>query len=275
MPRGCMESGLTEKNSFDSIIISAFLGLTVLAQYQNYYFILNAITGFMLIITSSMVAGVGNSIASENVDKNYKDFTKFQYIYMWIASWCTSCLFCLYQPFMELWVGKELMFNNTVMIIFCIYFFTSHMGNICYVYRQAAGLWWQDRFRPIVEAVVNLSLNITLVKLIGVSGVLLSTIVCLILINCVWGARVLFKNYFVDISKNGYLLRLLYFAIITCLECILSIAMSSMFLTTGILNIFVRGVICCIISGVVYALFTFFLPERKAAFAFMKKVIFR
>ena len=72
------------RNSFDSIIISAFLGLTVLAQYQNYYFILNAITGFMLIITSSMTAGVGNSIASESIEKNYNDFTKFQYIYMWI-----------------------------------------------------------------------------------------------------------------------------------------------------------------------------------------------
>lgn len=36
-------------NSADTIVISAFLGLTALAVYQNYYFILTSITGFITI----------------------------------------------------------------------------------------------------------------------------------------------------------------------------------------------------------------------------------
>ena len=192
---------------------------------------------------------------------------------MWITSWCTACLFGLYQPFMELWVGKDLMFSNTIMSIFCVYFFTSQMGNICYVYRQAAGLWWQDRFRPIVEAVVNLTLNIILVKLIGVSGVLLSTIVCLVLINCVWGARILYNNYFVGITEKGYLLRIVLFSIITCLGCAVSMIISSLFTTTGILSLIVRGIIFFVVMSSMYVLCTFFLPEREEALMFVKKVI--
>ena len=263
------------RNSFDSIIISAFLGLTILAQYQNYYFILNSITGFMLIITSSIVAGVGNSMESESREKNYRDFTKFQYIYMWLTSWCTVCLFCLYQPFMALWVGEDLVFPTTIMAIFCIYFFTSLMGNVCYVYRQAAGLWWQDRYRPIAEAVVNLTLNIALVKLIGVSGVLLSTVVCLVFINCVWGARILFKHYFVEVSEKGYLFRLAYYALITIFGCAFSMAVARLFAAKGIMTLLVRAVICCIIPNAVFCVFTCILPERKEAVKFIKKMISR
>ena len=37
-------------NSVDTIVISAFLGLTVLAIYQNYYFILTSVIGFVTIV---------------------------------------------------------------------------------------------------------------------------------------------------------------------------------------------------------------------------------
>ena len=57
-------------NSVDTIVISAFLGLTALAIYQNYYFILTAILGFMSIIFSACTAGLGNSIVVETKDKN-------------------------------------------------------------------------------------------------------------------------------------------------------------------------------------------------------------
>lgn len=39
--------GYTIVSSADTIVISAFLGLTVLAQYQNYYYIMSSIIGFM------------------------------------------------------------------------------------------------------------------------------------------------------------------------------------------------------------------------------------
>ena len=35
------------RNSFDSIFISAFLGLTITAMYNNYYYVTNAITVFL------------------------------------------------------------------------------------------------------------------------------------------------------------------------------------------------------------------------------------
>ena len=94
-------------NSVDTIVISAFLGLTVLAIYQNYYFILTSIIGFVTIIFNSCIAGIGNSIIVETKEKNFNDLNKFTFIISWIGGFCTTCFLCLFQPFMDVWVKKE------------------------------------------------------------------------------------------------------------------------------------------------------------------------
>ena len=64
----------------DTIVISAFLGLTSLAVYQNYYFIMNSICGFITVIFTAITAGIGNSLVTESAEKNYNDFRKFTFI---------------------------------------------------------------------------------------------------------------------------------------------------------------------------------------------------
>lgn len=45
-------------NSADTVVISAFLGLTKLAIYQNYYFIITSVIGVVGIVFSSCTAGI-------------------------------------------------------------------------------------------------------------------------------------------------------------------------------------------------------------------------
>lgn len=103
--------GVVIVNSADTIVISAFLGLTMLAIYQNYFFIMNSIISIVTIIFAACTAGIGNSIIVETKEKNFADLRKFTLIITWIAGFCAICLLCLYQPFMEIWVGSELKLN--------------------------------------------------------------------------------------------------------------------------------------------------------------------
>ncbi len=57
----------------DTIVISAFLGLEILAVYQNYYFLLSAVAGMMIIISKSILAGIGNSIIVDSQQKVFAD----------------------------------------------------------------------------------------------------------------------------------------------------------------------------------------------------------
>ena len=261
------------RNSLDSIVLSAFLGLTILAKYNSYYYIINAISGIMILVSNSVTASVGNSIVVESKEKNYKDFKKLQMLYMAVISWLTVCLVACTQPFMNLWLGEKMMFEDGIMVIFCIYFFSTHIVRVCHLYRQAAGLWWQDRFRPIVETVSNLVLNILFVKIWGVSGVMFSTIFCMVFIEGTWGTRILFKHYFTEEKQSRYMLRLLWTWILTAVAGGICCLICGAIPLSGIPGLIVNGVIASVVSVTVFAVGNSFLPEFKDAVAFAFRIV--
>lgn len=258
------------RNSFDSIIISSFLGLVILARYQNYYYIISALTVMVSIITTAVVAGIGNSIAAETVEKNYSDYKEFLFIYNWIACFCTVCMLCLYQPFIELWVGKSNVLPLSTVILCCIYFYTMKLGDIAAVYRQAAGIWWEDKFRPIVESVVNLAVNIVLVKYIGVDGVLVSTIISIVCINIPWATYVLFKVYFKMSIKEVFFKYIRYF-IETTVLCAVVYGICSRINGNLLVVLVVRTIICI---GLVNA-GLYIISYTKPEFVSAKNRVFR
>lgn len=258
------------RNSFDSIIISSFLGLVILARYQNYYYIISALTVMVSIITTAVGAGIGNSIAAETVEKNYSDYKEFLFIYNWIACFCTGCMLCLYQPFIELWVGKSNVLPLSTVILCCIYFYTMKLGDIAAVYRQAAGIWWEDKFRPIVESVVNLAVNIVLVKYIGVDGVLVSTIISIVCINIPWATYVLFKVYFKMSIKEVFFKYIRYF-IETTVLCAVVYGICSRINGNLLVVLVVRTIICI---GLVNA-GLYIISYTKPEFVSAKNRVFR
>lgn len=184
--------------SVDSIVISAFLGLTVLGVYNNYWTLVTAVAGFAGMLTMSIIPSVGNSIAVEDREKNFRDFRKFDFLYTWLIAWCGCCLMALSQPFVEIWLGEDNMLEFGMVALLGAVFFTSHVNDMTYVYRDAAGLWRQGRFVPLAAAAVNLALNIALVNVIGLPGVAISSIVALLAVYTPFYTKILFLSYFED-----------------------------------------------------------------------------
>lgn len=247
------------RNSLDSIVISAFLGLTVVAMYNNYYYILGALNGIMSIISNSILAGVGNSISVESKEKNYEDMSKFLFLYMWIAGWMTCCLACLYQPFMNIWVGRNLMLSLLNMFLFCLYFYCLQMGVIRGVYYDAAGLWWYGKFRAFSEAILNIVLNIVLGKFFGITGIIVATLISLILINYIYGSHLLFKYYFVSQNVKEYFVNNGWYMFVTAIVLVVTYWICN-YVPFGETRakqfgyMFIRGIICIIIPNILYTL---------------------
>ena len=193
----------------DTLVISAFMGLTVLAVYQNYYFILSAILAIIEICISSVLAGLGNSFVTETKEKNYADMHKFTFLFLWLTGMCTCCFLGMYQPFMEIWVGRELMLALGVAAALAVYFYVYTLNRLLSVYKDAAGLWHQDRFRPLVTSVVNLTLNLLTVRSLGLYGVVLSTVVSMMFVGIPWQLRNLFTGMFDRRLMRSYVLLLL------------------------------------------------------------------
>lgn len=246
----------TTRNTFDSIIISSFLGLSMVAIYQNYYYIMSNIAGVLTVFITAMSASVGNSVASESIDKNYRDFNRMTFLYAWISGWCTVCLLCLYQTFMKIWVGESLMFSNNIVIILAIYFFVLTSGDIRSVYMNAKGLWWENRYRTILESLSNLILNIILVRFFGISGVILATVISLVLFNFFMSSNVLFAHYFIKKKKSKYFLSYLKYTLVTLLACFITYIITNIvnFTEYEIINLIVKLIICIIVPNLIFIL---------------------
>lgn len=259
-------------NAADNIVMAAFFGLTTIAMYGNYYYIMSSIIGFLGICYSAMTAGLGNSIETESVEKNYNDFMKFSFINSWLVGWCTICLVCLYQPFMYLWAGKELMFPFYVVLEFGLYFYIYQIRKIPVTYKDAAGIWWEDRFRPYVCMIVNLVLNITLVQVIGISGIILSTIFSL-LISIPWENYTIFKYIFHRNSREYYC-KMAYYSFTVLFAGIVTFILCRP-LGEGFATLIIRGAICLMIPNLLIILCNFKSKEFQDTKVFVQGILKR
>lgn len=241
-------------NSADTIVISAFLGLTILAVYQNYYYILTSVVAFVEIVFSACTAGIGNSLIVETKEKNFNDLKKFTFLLSWIAGFCTCCFLNLYQPFMEIWVGKNLTLDFSAVICFCIYFFVYEINRLLNTYKDSGGIWHEDRFRPLVTAIANLGLNLIMVQFWGIYGVLLSTVLSMIFIGMPWLLLNLFTVMFDRTCFPEYLRQLLMHTGHALISAILSFVICRFINIDLWGTLILRGVVCVMVPNAYYLL---------------------
>lgn len=250
----CYKIGSVVLSSVDSIVISYYLGLTVLGKYNSYYYVITALFGFFQVFTNSLLAGVGNSIEIESSEKNKQDFDKLNFILGWIVGFCSICLLCLYQQFINIWIGSDYLFDIKVVICFAIYFYVWKLLEVVNLYKDAAGLWEYDKYRPLIASFVNLILNIILVKIIGIYGILISTIISIVFVIFPWSSLILFKKYFRNGFKN-YIIRTFSNTIITVIIGFITYGLCSLFAKFNLLNFAIQIVICIIIPNLLFYLF--------------------
>lgn len=247
-------------SSVDTIVISAFLGLLALAKYNNYYYIQTSLASFLTVITASITAGIGNKMVTNSVDDNYRDIKNFSFLNAWIVSWCSVCLICLYQPFMKIWMGDDMLLPMDTVVLLVLLFLLPRITNMTFTYREAAGLWWEDRFRPIVSTIVNLTINLILVRVIGLNGVIISTLICTVFINIPWGTSILFKRYFKR-SPAEFFGKAFYYLFITCVAGGVTYWICECIQFQNIFGFLLKMVICVVIPNLIFLLCYHKMPE--------------
>lgn len=240
--------GMVVINAADTIVISAFLGLTVLAIYQNYYYIITSITGMMSTIYASCRAGIGNSLIVESEEKNYNDLSAFTLMIGWIATVGATCLLSLMQPFMIMWMGNDRLLDMGCVICFCLYFFVYEINQLLNTYKDAAGIWRKDRFRPLITALTNLSINLLLVNHMGIYGVLLSTVISMVVVGMPWLLRNLFTELFHRNLKE-YVAGLIKHICVATVSCVIAFTICSVIPDKGIITFVIKALICITVSN--------------------------
>lgn len=238
----------------DTLIISSFLGLTVLARYQNYFYIVTAIAGMIGVVFASVTAGIGNSLIVESEEKNVQDLSKFTFAICWISGVGSACMLTMCQPFIELWVGKQNLLDYGIVICLAIYFFVTELNQLLNTYKDAGGVWRKDRFRPLVVSLINIILNILIVQVWGVYGALLSTVLSMILVGMPWLLHNLFTTIFEKKYFKSYFRKLIYYVTITVVGCFLAVYLCSFINTDLFMTLVLNAVISVVVMDIIYVI---------------------
>lgn len=255
----------------DSIVISAFWGLGLLGIYNNYYYLLTAVGVFMAIISNSLMPGVGNLIATESKEKNIEIFKQVNYFYFWVASIGSCCFMCMYQPFIRIWMGEEYLLDISCIVFLSLLFYVLQVNNAVGIFKGALGMYWQDRYRPLLSAGINLGLNLILSKFIGINGVIISSIVANILVDFPYVTIVFFKNYFRK-SPRRYMMGQYFRTIISAAVLFVTYYFVSRVDIDGYLGLVTRLIVCLLVSN---TLFIFFNIWDKTMKELMNKIVWK
>ena len=202
-------------NSVDSIIISAMIGVTVLAHYANYNTLILMVTGFVEILFSSLRASIGNLNFEATKEHNREVFNAINFVAFWIYGFCAICYFCVVQPFIAVWIGGNWLMDIGVPIIVTLNFLTSGLTAAVSIYREACGLYYQGRYRPVFTTIFNIGFSLLLGHFWGIFGIVLATIISRFITIWWFDAYIVFKHVFEQKPTAyliSYMLRLVFIA---------------------------------------------------------------
>lgn len=188
----------TSRNGLDSIFISFYFGLVLAAQYSFYYYIYASCLAIVSIMFRSVEAAIGNEVINKSKTENFNRMKLYSDITSYMFGIVAVCMLFLYQDVIELWVGANNKLSSNVALVFALYFYISSIGVVNSIYIDCCGLWDKCKVKSIVETVMNVVLDAILGKIMGVTGIVLATIITMVY-GFFAGGVVLFREY---LGKN-------------------------------------------------------------------------
>ena len=257
-------------NSTDNVLLSTFVSLDAVGLYSNYYFITNALNSVSQHVFNSVVASVGNMFVVDGKEKRYSVFKNIYFLNFWMFCFIAVSLLCLFNPFIELWVGKEYLFTFDVVCIIVINFYIYGMRKSVITFREASGLFYKDRWKAVFEALINLVSSIILAIYFGTFGVFLGTLISSVTV-CVWVEPLVLYKYGFERKLRDYFKIYFKYLIITVICCSLTYYLCSLITFGRFLSFIIKCIICVIVPNLIIII----IFRKTVEFNYLKNLILK
>lgn len=237
----------------DSMIISAFINVTLVGFVGNYNMILNSVANFVNIIFNSVLSSFGNLIATESKDKQYSVFKVYRFFACWIYGFSAVGFFLLLTPFIVIWQGPEkVLAAGAVACILIDYYFKGDrivLSN----FKTAAGVFEQDKYLALIQGVVNLILSIVLVQKIGLVGIYIGTIVSGLIAN-ITKPFIIYKVCFEKSVKTYFMDSVKYLAVLGGILVLLTGIKQFVMPQVTVFSFVVMFIVICVVFNGIFLL---------------------
>jgi O-antigen/teichoic acid export membrane protein len=249
--------GAVVVNSTDNILISKLIGLATAGLYSNYYTIIHPLQTITNQIFESIVASVGNltaTVKGGDLGHLKETFNDVFFFAFWIFTFCSICLLNLLHPFIEfIWLRNSgWLLDQRTLYVLVLNFYLYGMRRPVLTFRDATGAFWNDRFKPIFESIINLVASIFLAKRFGISGIFLGTLVSTVTTSLWVEPLVLYHNVFY-LPLKDYFVRFFGYTAVGVSICIVTTWLCNL-VGYSLLAILFRGLLCVIVPNLLLLL---------------------
>ena len=161
----------------DSLVITGVLGIFQMSLYTNYHLIIGGITALLNKVFETLTSSVGNFLLNSNKSQKYEIYRKIDFLNFWFFGCISVILYSVMQSFIVMWIGEKYLFQNKTLFFLVINFYQEGMRASILTFKDAAGIYHEDRFIPVIEATMNVIISILLAFRMGITGVFIGTII--------------------------------------------------------------------------------------------------
>lgn len=189
--------GGTIMNSTDNILISVLIGTTVVGYYSNYALIITNLTALLMFFSQAMMTSLGNYSVDADVEKKEMVFRSSMLIYAGIAAFSASCIVCMMNDFMTIWLKDEhYLLSDAFVWVLGFKIFIDIITSPNWTFRESTGLFKEVRWIMFLAAVINLILSVVLAKILGLAGIIIATSISKIVTLFWYEPRTFYKKVF-------------------------------------------------------------------------------
>ena len=235
----------------DSMIISGFIGVAALGRYTNYTYIAGIMSGTIGLVFTPLTSIMGHLCAAGDPKQSKRYFDYFYCVNFILGIVFFLGYYAVIDEAVRLCFGPSLEVSRTVSFIITLDQFLIYMRKTMLLFRDASGTFYYDRWRPLLEGIINLVLSLIFVKIFPeeykVAGVIAATIVTCLLVVFTIEPYVVFKRVFCSSQRQFYVRNYGYITIFTI--CMLIMTRSMQHTGNDIINILLNGTISVVLSG--------------------------
>ncbi len=256
----------------DNLLIAYFAGAASVALYSNYLMVTKSLNLLYKLIFSSLTASVGNLNAAADRDDVRRTFWQVDRFTQWLYGFSSVCLFVLLNPFITLWLGGDWLFPMKLVFIISLNFYATGLRQGELVFREAMGLYWYDRYKPIAESLVNLVVSILLARRYDILGIFIGTFVSTMTVDFWLEPWILFRYGF-QTRSGRYFLRYGLHTLLTLLAGFLAWELCALLPAAGFLPFVGKMAICAVTPNVLYLLAYGRSEEVKCYLDILRKLL--
>ncbi|MCI9246508.1 MAG: hypothetical protein HFJ30_05235 [Clostridia bacterium] len=219
--------------------------------YSNYYLIINTVHNLLAQMFSAVTASLGNLLLEGEKEKSYGVAKKLIFANFWLYSWAAIAIYELINPFIKMWLGEQFLFETITVITLTFNFYLQGMRRTMQVFAEAAGICYENRYVPIAEAVVNIIASIILVKLIGLPGVFIGTIISSLVLHCYSFPKYIYRPLFNQKFSKYIIENIKYLVIMIIMLIVTTLLINVIPIENNIIQILVNLLICAIIPNII------------------------